>query len=366
MATAPHPHDTIRRPRQARCARQDGVKEGEAYDSLLLNPDRSDAGEEHLTVRDEQVLRSEEEFAAELRRPPQLAPRITILISTPISTQTTTRQRGSSRGHAHRQRVANALPPGWQIFPDGSIGPANAPSPIDSAWPTRVPQPGSYGSGGFPSSPQLTAPPGAPRGVTFGGDSLTMSPMSPEDMANMRGPDVMGPGSRNLRPGMSPTVRSGPGTFTDADILGAMGNTASGLVSRALPYAARVLGPLGAYFGSTTPAETGELPRQTLGRKPSGPAPFVQPQHPSTARYPMWPTPPAPAGGGAQPSVVGSPAPAVPPQRPSDVTAQNPDLGHYVLRDRPNADPTGGRRGSGGPLGMGMLDLSTLFQRPQQ
>jgi hypothetical protein len=59
MATASHAHDT----HAPLAPTKHAAKEAGPYDALLLNPDRSDVGEEHLTVRDEQVLRSEEAFA---------------------------------------------------------------------------------------------------------------------------------------------------------------------------------------------------------------------------------------------------------------------------------------------------------------
>ena len=122
-----------------------------------------------------------------------------------------------------------------------------------------------------------------------------------------------------------------------------------------------------------------ELPR-TLGRSPSGPGitrgpvpvnapiptPFTQPQHPSTMRYPGWPTPPAPGPAAApMPARPVTPTPATaygyptPPVRPAAAgpaaAQQQPNLGSYMI-DRPNAPAgqQGGRRG-GGPLGMGVF-----------
>jgi hypothetical protein len=51
-------------------------------------------------------------------------------------------------------------------------------------------------------------------------------------------------------------------------------STLAGLAPGSLgELAARMGGPLGVFLGSTSPAETGEMPQQTLGRSPSGPAP---------------------------------------------------------------------------------------------
>jgi hypothetical protein len=100
---------------------------------------------------------------------------------------------------------------------------------------------------------------------------------------------------------------------------------------------------------------------------------FHQPDHPSTMRFPMWPTPPAPAA--AAPPAIGSPAPAVPPPRPvaqpvrkparipANATASVPPAGSpWVTQDMQNTNPTGGALGRGGyRQQMGMLDLSKLF-----
>jgi hypothetical protein len=53
-------------------------------------------------------------------------------------------------------------------------------------------------------------------------------------------------------------------------ILGTLAGLAPGSLGE---LAARMGGPLGVFLGSTSPAETGEMPQQTLGRSPSGPAP---------------------------------------------------------------------------------------------
>jgi hypothetical protein len=115
--------------------------------------------------------------------------------------------------------------------------------------------------------------------------------------------------------------------------------------------------------------------------------PFTRPDHPSTMRYPMWPTPPAPtaspSGGGGIGSdarfPVGPPitAPATPPPRPRAAPRaagpaaqqQQPNLGAYnpafTTFDRPNMTPQNSARGHQGGEQMGMLDLSKLFSRQQ-
>jgi hypothetical protein len=108
---------------------------------------------------------------------------------------------------------------------------------------------------------------------------------------------------------------------------------------------------------------------------PAPPAPFVQPQHPSTMRYPMWPTPPAPDSPAGSPSATprsakgplasssGAPSGAAPMKR----TPGAPNLGYYqgnnnrfVQVDRPNASAAGGF-GRGGAPQMTALNLAGLF-----
>ena len=269
------------------------------------------------------------------------------------------------------------LPPGWQTFPDGSIGPPNAPSPIDSAWPTRLPG-SSYGP---PPGTSLSGPGGGPASAAGGAppytDGLSVRPQVANPygagMPRGTGPDIMSPSNQPLRPGMSPTVRNGPGAYTDADILGEAGNAARGIVSKALPWAGRVLGPLGAYFGSTTPAETGEAPTNLPQQRPSyaGPTPApapapIEPYGPTRVNAPIEPYGPTRTAG----PPIGSPAPAVPPPRPRPVpavVAQRPNLGNYTTIPQPNIARTGNVRGGiAAAPDMGVVDLSRLFQRPQQ
>ena len=134
--------------------------------------------------------------------------------------------------------------------------------------------------------------------------------------------------------------------------------------------------------GPTPPIiSAGEIPVQL-------PPPFQQPDHPSTMRFPMWPTPPAPAvaPAAAPPAAIAN-AP-LPPPRPTDLgggapatvdprmqgevpPAQSP---WFTTFSRPNQNPhlMGGAlaanqsgRGGGGPDPMGMLDLSGIFRGGQ-
>jgi hypothetical protein len=291
------------------------------------------------------------------------------------------------------------LPPGWKIFPDGSPGPANTPSPIDSAWPSRVPQ-----YGGYPSNPQPTLPAVGPaQGTslsTTGGDSLSVRPGSLNPygagMPRGTGPDIMSPSSQPLRSGVSPAVRTGPGPFTDATFSGTAldespwwrdpkwaasedaasegpvaANGASapngpnwwGAAAKALPYASRVLGPLGVYFGSTTPTANDSAPTNMWNQRPSGLGPMPAASTPDVTNRPQ--DRPSYAG----PTVA---APAVPPPRPRvrpkpAVVAQKPNLGLYdTTITRPNIDVLqGGRNNPHQQTQMGVLDFSKLFQRPQ-
>jgi hypothetical protein len=114
------------------------------------------------------------------------------------------------------------------------------------------------------------------------------------------------------------------------------------------------------------------------------PAPFQQPDHPSTMRYPMWPTPPAPGatptppiGGGpgnVMEAPTGTPAAAPPGRRinPARVNlgqgapgltapVQAPANSPFIGIDRPNSGPNERNRGS--PQATA-LDLSSLFSHP--
>ena len=111
-------------------------------------------------------------------------------------------------------------------------------------------------------------------------------------------------------------------------------------------------------------------------------APFVQPQHPSTMRYPMWPTPPAPDAPAGSPSATPRPAGATPTgplaapgqggigsdaRFPLKRTAGAPNLGYYqpsnrfVSIDQPNISPVGSGSVRGGAPQMTALNLAGLF-----
>ena len=301
---------------------------------------------------------------------------------------------------------------GWP--PDDSTG---------VQWDPDTDIPGQFGRGGFRSAPQLTAPAsGPPPGVSLSGPGGTAAPT---------GPDVVPPTNAPLRPGASPAIRPGGfGPATDATIPSGGGG---GLFSRLTgflpslfsPTAAGVAAPAaiaaaGYKYGEPGRAKLTVDPRidaagsggfdvgQPLGA-PGGPdasspnagapTPFQQPDHPSTMRYPSWPTPPAPTGVDATippftaRPVTPTPATAYPPVRPKAAplaagpaaTRQQPNLGNYgpfTTVPRPNANPGigggmlggnsgmaniggGGARGAGGAPTMTALDLSRLFSRQQ-
>ena len=232
-----------------------------------------------------------------------------------------------------------------------------------------------FGLGGFHRAPKIVAPAtGAPPGTSISG--------LPE---------------------------GGAGGFNPFSMLGAIPN----------PYWKGAIA--GAGVMAPTPAETGELTPAQLAHGPSDPAdllpqqpgqpsggalPFQQPDHPSTMRFPMWPTPPAPApqnatggigsdanfpifGGGSsdargeyykpgqQPATTGYPGGRGGPGggrhaggghrggggRAAAPAAAAPAAGSpWITAARPNRDMAGGARGQG-QTQMGMLDLSKLFGR---
>ena len=283
------------------------------------------------------------------------------------------------------------LPPGWKIFPDGSPGPANTSSPIDSAWPTRLP--GSpYGP---PPETSLSGPGGGP--ASAAGGALTARPYVPNpygaSMPRGTGPDIMSPSSQPLRPGMSPTVRNGPGPYIDATvnkggdgdgILGRLRGWIPGILGAAGPAAVPALAAGGAAAGVWAEPRTPRVdPRisaagtggfdveQPLGR-PMPQRPISRPtQWPDSTNYPQYvPPPPVTNRPQDRPSYAG-PVVAQPTgtNRPQDrpsyagpvvapsaaAVPQKPNLGYYQM-PQPNIDPLsrGGRRGGDAPM-MGVL-----------
>ena len=92
----------------------------------------------------------------------------------------------------------------------GGYDPNTGWPPDDSTgvnWDPDVDIPGQFGRGGFYGAPRLTAPAsGPPPGVSLSGPGGARSHWS----------DVVPPTSQPLRSGVSPTVRTGPGPYTDA------------------------------------------------------------------------------------------------------------------------------------------------------
>ena len=305
----------------------------------------------------------------------------------------------------------------------GGYDPNTGWPPDDSTgvnWDPDTDIPGQFGRGGFRTAPRLTGPAtGPPPGVSLSGPGGAAAP---------NGPNVVPPTNTPLRPGASPALRPGGyGPATD----GVPGGGGGGLFSRLAGFLPSILNPVTA--GAAAPAAIAAAgykwgqpasqkmsvdPRidasadpfnvqQPLGppqpgptsvgnpdprdeaagdgfvHQPLGPSPFQQPDHPSTMRYPSWPTPPAPAaspnipiGGGpgnVMQAPTGTPAP---PPRPRVAHAagpaavrQQPNLGTYSgpfsQSYRPNADIVGGARGRQSVPQMTTLDLSKLFSRQQ-
>ena len=297
----------------------------------------------------------------------------------------------------------------------GDYDPSTGWPPDDSTdinWDSDVDIPGQFGRGGFRTAPRLTAPASGPTpGISLSG---------PGGAAATGSPDVVPPTSQPLRSGVSPTVRTGAGPYTDATTPQGGG----GLFSRLSSFLPSIFGGAGpaivpalATGGAAAGWKYGEPGREKLSVDPridassSGgfdvgqplgapdvgqPTPnYVRPEAPITRTFPSWPTPPAPAPAAAAPPQMGmpwagnnygrpagAPAPAVPPAHlrgagPAAVR-QQPNLGNYgpfTTITRPNMNPglgggmlgggSAGGRGGGGPPQMTALDLSRLFSRQQ-
>ena len=278
---------------------------------------------------------------------------------------------------------------GWP--PDDSTG---LPWQSDTALPGQFQGGGAgFGPGGFQGSPKLTAPASGPppgTSLSIGGAPTNAAGMSPHIDPTTGQPEMLtGPGG---------LVEKTRGALNPFGFLGG-GN----------PYWRGAI----AAGGVLSPTQTANdaAPTDKWFQKPSGvggmPGPQVtnppQPDHPSTMRYPSWPTPPAPTGVDAtippftargQPSRPATPTPATAyPASPVATPAaagpaaarQRPNLGNYgpfTTVSRPNANPGigggmlggnsgmaniggGGARGAGGAPTMTALDLSRLFSRQQ-
>jgi hypothetical protein len=251
--------------------------------------------------------------------------------------------------------------------------------------------PGQFGPGGFQSNPRMTAPVGPPQGLSLGGDSLTARPATPDDLANM-GPQMTS-GPRNLRPGMSPAVRNGPGPFTDVTPNGApapgssiwsrLGAWAPSILGMGAPAAVPALAAGGSAAGlwaePRTPrvdprisaagtggfdveqplgdlgGATGAWPQSGPGRSPSGPGIAANPYGAGMPRGNSAATPrPARARPAARVPAAAGPA----------AVAQQPNLGNYAPIAQPNIARTGNARGGiAAAPDMGAFDFSRLFAR---
>jgi hypothetical protein len=326
---------------------------------------------------------------------------------------------------------------GWP--PDDSTG---MPWQDDTVLPGQFKGGGAgFGPGGFQGAPRLTAnPAGPPPGMSLsanpgGGAAAVPGDVFPpvnSTIPNNKsvGPFTGGTSTENgmdwgsgphWRPGHIPPRWGGgpPPGFSWSDAA----EDAGGALLRGAGKVGRIFNPLrripladivtptdelappaaDEFNPNVRPVPRGVKPDDFPDQTPKFPTPtgyppvatdFHQPDHPSTMRYPMWPTPPAPAPftgdprnepnnfpnspnpiGAPVPTPIGSPAPAIPPRRAVPRAAgpaaqrQQPDLGHYgpfVSVPRPNADVAGGARGRQSVPYTTALDLSRLFQPRQQ
>ena len=242
---------------------------------------------------------------------------------------------------------------GWP--PDDSTG---LPWQSDTALPGQFQGGGAgFGPGGFQGSPKLTAPASGPppgTSLSIGGAPTNAAGMSPHIDPTTGQPEMLtGPGG---------LVEKTRGALNPFGFLGG-GN----------PYWRGAIAGAGAI--APTPAETGEFtPAEPNFVRPDAPQGTHGLPAPTPQTYPHMPWPPSPTAA----APIGSPAPAVPPPRPTARPAavrQQPNLGAYgrsqfIGIDRPNANPgigggmLGGTanagRGQGGVQGTA-LDLSRLF-----
>lgn len=271
----------------------------------------------------------------------------------------------------------------------GDYDPNTGWPPDDSTgvrWQDDVTLPGQFqgggagfGPGGFQGNPKLTGPAsGPPPGISLSNGGASAAPTNAVGMSPHIDPTTG-----------QPEMLTGPGGLVEKT-RGSM--NPFGFIGRGNPYWRGVIAAGGVL--TPTPAETGEF-------TPAEPN-FVRPDAPRGGGLPAAAA--APGGGigsdanrpvmgaggfpttyanpGAQPampnptSLIGSPAPAVPPVRPAHLRGagpaavrQQPNLGAYnpfiTLPYRPNAPAEGGGRGGGGPPVATALDLSRLFSRQQ-
>jgi hypothetical protein len=277
--------------------------------------------------------------------------------------------------------MAVNIPPGFEVKPDGTIGPVG-PNPVGSDWnaPYRqqpVPPGGTPNVGGTPTGALAPAVDLAPSPL---GTSLTSTP--PDTGAS--GP---GFGVPHVDPATGqPEMLTGPGSIVDRNTRGAF--NPFGFVGRGNPYWRGAIAAGGALTPTPTASDT--APTNAWFQRPSGvggaPGPQVtnppQPAHPSTMRYPMWPTPPVPAAassipiGGGPGNVMEAPT-GTPSATPRRINPKSVNLGTgtpgvtapvaapanspFIGIDRPNSGPNERNRGS--PQATA-LDLSALFSHP--
>ena len=250
-----------------------------------------------------------------------------------------------------------------------------------------------YGPGGFFGDPRLTGPAGGdPWGMSLGsappnvaGTSEAIGGFDPRtNSAALRQPI---PTNRALVPsnggGLFGRLRGWLPSILGGNPAAAIGvGTPAALAAHRYKYPEPGRETLSVEPRIDAASSGGIHVGQRLGpSQPDSTTPFQQPAHPSTMRYPMWPTPPAPTGAGidatippftarGQPSRPVTPTPATAyPASPVAMPAaagpaaarQQPNLGNYnpfTTVDRPNASATGWNPGA--PQATA-LDLSRLF-----
>jgi hypothetical protein len=156
------------------------------------------------------------------------------------------------------------IPPGRRVLAND-----NAPP-----WQDDVTLPGQWGSGQFSpgvGAPGILATPGVPPDLPPAANDnsprlFTPGSSPPDDRFVASPPGGGSSTSGVLTPGGGAGGAGGPGV---------PGAITRSLLMRMAPWLGRVLGPAGAYFGSTGPAETGEFhprvrPDIALGGKPTG------------------------------------------------------------------------------------------------
>ena len=225
---------------------------------------------------------------------------------------------------------------------------------------------GPYGVGapGAPGGPPASPP---PWGV-YGGHSMNYGPPAPATGQTQ--------GAGSGRPSVAPgTQQPSPTGWSVTNALNAL-NPISSAEAAPLNMGGGDTGNRPVFQLNPTPSAvvtgSGDQPPPTPRFDPkvadAGPPPFRQPDHPSTMRYPMWPTPPAATaapvpGPLAMPARPVTPTPATayrPASSPAATSTAAPQSANnpFGMIDRTNAAATQGQPGRGMQTA---LNLAGLF-----